>query len=166
MTAAHDEQLATIFSDAEGLGHLDPKYAEVMHDRVMSLYIDLMLDLAAAQHEVQTLKAQRDATRQYLGVAISEDDDEDEELLGPEALLRKEVKRIIASVGIDKKIQCIKELRSSEVASKAWGQLGNGLQTGVMGNTHLGLKEAKDVIDAASGMDPRLYLGVKGFKEL
>lgn len=163
MTTAHDEQLATIFSDAEGLGHLDPKYAEVMHDRVMSLYIDLMLELAAAQHEVQTLKTQRDATRQYLGVALSDDDDEDQELLGPEAILRNEVKRIVNQVGIDKKIQCIKELRSSTKAADAWTKLGNGIQQSQYG-AHLGLKEAKDVIDAYC--QNQLYLGAKGYVNL
>ena len=141
----HDEQLAKIFSEAEGLGYLDPKYAEVMHEQVLSLYIDMMLELAAAQHEIETLKAQREATRIYLGVALSSSEDKDGNT-SPEEILRNEVKRIIEEHGLDRKIQCIKELRGSGVAAQAWDDFGNSPS----GGYHLGLKEAKDIIDYAS----------------
>lgn len=153
MTDPYD-RLAKIFSDAEGLGYLDPKYAEVMHNQVVELQIDMMLQHAADQHEVEELKAQREATRRYLGVAISENEDQDGESHSPEDVLRREVKRILDLVPADKKIQRIKELRSSEIAGKAWQDMGNGTTQHVgfvSGNTYfgLGLKEAKDIIDEA-----------------
>lgn len=149
----HDEalqQLANLFDAA------DPDHKlRVLHGDVQALVIDMLLDLAAARHEIEQLKAQRDATRQYLGVALSptetpEGDD------SPEAILRSEVQRIVRDIGLDRKIQCIKELRGSAVAAQAWEDLGNG-KNPMAGSPSLGLKESKDIIDsAASG---RLYLG-------
>lgn len=163
---AHDEQLAKIFSDAEGLGHLDPTYAQVMHDQVLTLYIDLMLELAAAQHENKLLVEQRDNTRRYLGVGLTPYEDAS----GADSTeqLRREVKRVIDLVGFDKKIHMIKEIRSSNIAAKAWEDLGNAPHTRDTGPAippgwrpaALGLKEAKDIVDAAAtGV---LYLGKKG----
>lgn len=149
----HDEalqHLAKLFNDA------DPdRQLATLHSEVQTMFVDTLLDLAAARHEIEQLKAQRDATRQYLGVALSptetpEGDD------SPEAILRSEVQRIVRDIGLDRKIQCIKELRGSAVAAQAWEDLGNG-KNPMAGSPSLGLKESKDIIDsAASG---RLYLG-------
>lgn len=121
----------------------------------------LNAELAVAQADNQQLIIQRDATRRYLGVAIAVDEDASGDT-GPVEILRLEVNRILREIGADRKIQCIKELRSSDKAHDAWGELGNGYN----GSRLLGLKESKDIIDAAGGVNPRLYLGVKGFVEL
>lgn len=151
MTTTHDEQLAKIFGDAEALGYLDPKYGPGMHEQVLSLYIDMMLDLAAAQHEIEQLKVQRDATRAYLGVRLSADDvapDDEEPIDTIKHILRKLLDELP-----DKKIQQIKEVRSSEALALAWAKLGGNnvaTHTDWQGNERagFGLKEAKDIIDA------------------
>lgn len=162
------ERLAQIVSDAEGLGYLDPKYAEVMHAQVRDLQLDMMLELAAARHEIAALVEQRDATRRYLGVGLSPTEDA-EGGDSAESVLRLEVKRVFDLFGSNMKIRMIKELRCSAVAAKAWEDLGNAGydRLNARGPTPpgwrpaaLGLKEAKDIIDAAAtGV---LYLGQKG----
>lgn len=166
------EQLTRIFTEAEQRGDIAHGVAETLLERVLEVEIDMMLDLAAAQHEVQRLQEQRDATRIYLGVALSDTEDENgDDFQSPADALREEVRRILIDVGIHKKIVCIKELRCSEKATRAWADLGNNPSPpsggprppGWMPST-LGLKESKDIIDAAQ--TGRLWLGVKGYVEL
>lgn len=127
---------------------------------VAALFAETRVELTIAKAEIEVLAHDRDATRRYLGIRLSEDD-EDFVDGSPQGRLRGEVARILRSVGEDKKIQCIKELRASVIAGQAWVALGNAPAGSASG---MGLKEAKDVIDAACV--GQLYLGVKGHVKL
>lgn len=150
-----EDKLAKIFTDAHDEGLLALNDAVKLHEQVLALQIDMMLDLAAAQHEIKILQEQRDATRLYLGVALAPQEDKDGND-SPEARLRMEVKRILDTIGPDRKIQCIKEMRHSDIANDAWEALGNNQYDPT--RRGLGLKEAKDIIDIATSQG-HLYLG-------
>jgi ribosomal protein L7/L12 len=145
-----EDKLRRIFSDAVSLGHVGHAHAEVMHERVLELQIDMMLELAAAQHEVKQLQEQREATRAYLGVRLSRDDvaPDDEE---PIETIRHILTKILADYP-EQKIRQIKEVRGNQALADAWAKVGGAvaISPDMYGNPRagFGLKEAKDIMDS------------------
>lgn len=127
----------------------------------------LNAELTVAKFEVTQLTTQRDATRIYLGVPLSADDDESPNFRAV-SVLRREVKLLLQDFGSDRKIQCIKELRMNSLAAEAWRQLGGAVleSTAPSGqsNVHLTLVDAKNIIDSA--ISGTLYVPTRGMIEL
>lgn len=149
-------------ADAEEVAHLFEQTSALIAEMEHVLAM-LNADLTVARAEVESLVDQRNHTRVYLGVALDRADKE-AQIGTPVDLLRNEVTRIIRTFSLDRKIQCIKELRCSDNAGRAWTALGNSPGQSLAGSVPLSLKDSKDIIDyAAKGT---LYCGASGMYPL
>lgn len=153
------ERLAQIVSDAEGLGYLDPKYAEVMHARLAQLLTEVQRETAVAQAdsivakaEVRQLEDQRDAVRTYLGDRFFPRGAPIHGATEQEAIedLRTAMRMIVATYSAsNQKIMAIKETRLNLRVAEAWVTLGGTLNDANQSSVAVPLRTAKDLVDNA-----------------
>lgn len=165
--SSYEEELATIFGNAEGIGYLDHKYAEVMFAQVSELLEGMQTqlttayeaaamlnaDLAVANVEISHLEQMRQATKIYLGLESAElpENNEHEAAL---TTIRRILNTIIAA-NPNQKIHQIKSIRGNEELRLAMREA-----QGTGGQPPISLVEAKDIADCANDG----YVYIKGQK--